>query len=384
MIETPARPPGSAQDSMAGRPRPLHVVVVTTLGRGGKGGIDRQMDELRAAFSETKYPGLGVAFLATRGPGSILLSPFYLARALLILLMRKLGGRVDVVHINLSVRGSTYRKLVVAKLCRILKIPYVIHLHGSYYHRFWDEAPPGLRRSIVALFSGSARILVLGEVWRKRVSERAPRTAGRIEIFPTSTSDPGVLAPHNGDRVEILFAGRHGERKGVLQLVSALARLAEDRSWHATLAGDGAFEETRTSASELGIGDRVTIPGWLGATEMEALMRKADILALPSFDENLPLSVVEAFADGVAVISTPVGAIPEIVTNDETGLLVAPGDVDGLADALRRLVHDRELRRRLARNARRVFESRLELAGYADRLVATWRQVAAFAPPDVV
>jgi glycosyltransferase involved in cell wall biosynthesis len=350
----------------------LFVIVLAPGGGAGRGGVDRQMAAVRAELAKPVYGHVHADFVASRGAGSLLLSPFFLCRALLLLVWRKFRRRVNVVHINLSVRGSAYRKIILAWVCRALGLPYVIHLHGGYFHLFYDDASPRVRRMIEKLYARASSVIVLGNIWRERVIEWSPAARDRIVIMPTSTADPGPPRFVRRDYVGILFAGRLGAGKGVPQLVSALGELNDIAGWHATLAGDGDLASTRTAVEKLDLADRVTITGWLDSEDVDALMRQSDILALPSFGENLPLSIVEAFARGVAVVSTPVGAIPEIVTNDETGLLVNSGDVPALKAALRRLVLDAPLRERLARNARSVFEDRLRLSTYTERLVDLW------------
>jgi glycosyltransferase involved in cell wall biosynthesis len=227
------------------------------------------------------------------------------------------------------------------------------------------------------MFSGSAFNLVLGTVWRDFVISKVPSCEPRIAIFPTATRDPGRRTekpPHKPLR--ILFSGRHGARKGVPELTAALGNLSDDKSWHATLTGDGEFEATRNEVAQLGLSDRIEIPGWISVEAFETLLDEADILVLPSHDENLPLSIVEAFARSIAVVCTPVGAIPDIVEDGKSGLLVKPGDVEALTQALARVLHDGSLRESLGRQARGIFEERLNLSAYADRLIALWREAA--------
>jgi glycosyltransferase involved in cell wall biosynthesis len=355
--------------------RPLYVFVLTPLGAGGRGGIDRLMDELRALFDEGKPGNVEVVFSTSRGPGSLVSAPLYFSASIFRLVARKVSGRVDIVHINLAQYGSAYRKMIFAWLCRQLHIPYVVHLHGSRFRQFWDNASPWMDRAVARLFSNAACTMVLGTVWANYVSEKAPDAASRIAIFPTATRDSSQKRSLRKDGpLRILFSGKHGERKGVRELTAALGKLSSNPNWNATLTGNGEFDKTREAVARLGIADRVDVPGWIDANEFEALLADADILVLPSFDENLPLSVVEAFARGIAVVCTPVGALPDIVQHEITGLLVEPGDVDGLAAALERLLADASLRARLGRNARAVYEQRLNLDQYVVRLVETWRR----------
>ncbi|KQP38296.1 hypothetical protein ASF49_04605 [Methylobacterium sp. Leaf104] len=357
-------------------PQPLRVVIVTPLGRGGRGGIDRLMDELRVSLRLPRFAEAEVTFLTSRGQGSQAAAPLHIARLLAALLRRRLTGRVDVVHINLSQTGSTYRKLVIGAFCRLLRLPYVLHLHGSRYRQFWDGAPKPVSRAIARMFAGSARILVLGSVWRDYVGGKVPEACERILVLPNASRDPGRRERVAGRPLHILFAGRLGERKGIVELVAALG-LLKDRPWRATLAGDGDVEKTRQAVAALGLTDRVSIPGWISGEAFEALLGEADILTLPSYDENLPLSVIEAFARETPVVCTPVGAVPDIVEDGKTGLLVQPGDAAGLATALGRLLDAPDLRQSLATHARALFEERLEFVDYTGRLIAAWKTAAA-------
>lgn len=360
----------------AGNGRPVQVLVVTPLGEGGKGGIDRIMDEIRRRLAATPRGDVAVSFGVTRGQGHIAWSPLLVGRLLTRMAGRPLTGAPDVAHINLSSHGSTLRKLAVARTARLLGVPYLIHLHGSEFRTYWQDASPALARRIRDMFAHASGILVLGGVWRDFVAERVPEAASRIEILPNATARAtSARAPREGVAT-ILFLGELGERKGVPQLVEALSRLPREASWRAVIAGNGAVDATRAAISGHDLSERVEVPGWVGPADVDRLLAEADILVLPSFGENLPMSVIEGMARGLAVVTTPVGAVEDIIRDGETGLLVQPGDSLGLADALERVVSDETLRRRLGENARAFHEEHLEIERYVDRLVEIWRRHA--------
>jgi glycosyltransferase involved in cell wall biosynthesis len=143
------------------------------------------------------------------------------------------------------------------------------------------------------------------------------------------------------------------------------------------VAGDGNITETRAEVSAKGLADRVSVPGWVGPEQVVELTSRADVLVLPSREENLPMSVIEGMAAGLAVVTTPVGAVPEIMTDGENGLLVPPGDPVRLASALERVIRDSDLRQRLGSAAKAFHSKELAIVPYWPRLVAIWRSAIA-------
>lgn len=354
----------------------LNVLVATPSGGTGQGGIDRVMATLRDGLEQQDPGRLAATFAATRGPGHVALSPLYLMGFLARMLGERFMGRADVVHINLASNGSTYRKLQIARLARLLGIPYVLHLHGGDYPNFWKGDDSALSRKILEMFRGAQRVIVLGRTWRRFVISRAPEIADRVVVVPNAAAQPTHEHVGGGETAHILFLGRINDMKGVPQLGEALARMRDLPGWRATIAGDGNVEAARAKAAELGLSDRVDIPGWVDGERVSELIASADILVLPSFIENLPLSIIEGMASGLAVVATPVGAVRDIIEDGETGLLVEPGDVDGLTAALSRLVADPELRRRLGAAALRFHRERLDLAPFTAAIEQVWLEAA--------
>jgi glycosyltransferase involved in cell wall biosynthesis len=122
------------------------------------------------------------------------------------------------------------------------------------------------------------------------------------------------------------------------------------------LGGDGELELVRARALELGIADHVELLGWVRGEDKERLLAAAVLYVLPSYNEGLPVSVLEAMAAGLPIVSTPVGGIPEAVTDGVEGYLVEPGNVQALADRMDRLLGDQDLAMRMGESARRKVE----------------------------
>jgi glycosyltransferase involved in cell wall biosynthesis len=358
----------------------LQVVIATPFGEGQRGGIDRLMDLMIATLRQRPELQLQTRRLVTRGPGSLAGAPFTFARALAELYRAKRRGEIDVLHINLAAGGSACRKAVLGRAARSLGIPYVVHLHGSRFHQFWPTASDYWARAVDRFFIESAEIIVLGRFWENLIVSRLPGVKSKITILANATAPaaPAVSGCEAADgRVHISFLGELGARKGTPQLVEALSLLATRQDWRATIAGNGDVEQTRMRAGERGIAGRLDIPGWLDAAGVNRVLGTTDIFVLPSFAENLPMAILEAFARGIAVVATPVGAVPEVVDHGRNGLIVKTGDAGELAAALELLISDGELRRRLGATARQDHARRFEIGGYLTEMATIWRRAAA-------
>jgi glycosyltransferase involved in cell wall biosynthesis len=367
----------SSQNGNGANPdnRIIRVVVVTPLGRGGRGGIDRLNDAIFQVVNARPNSDVFATQVVTRGKGGLFSAQFVFAYALLRIFLACFFGNVDLLHVHLSLGGSSYRKIIVTRAAKLARIPYVIHLHGGNYDEFWSATAPWIARGINGLFRDSALIVVLGKYWADVIINRLPEVANKIVVLPNacwSSSQPQV--PSEDGRTRISVLGRLEALKGTPQFVRAVAMLRDRSDWQATIAGDGAIKETIASVKYLGVHDRVAVTGWLDSEAIDALLCRTDILALPSFCENLPMVILEAFAHGVPVVSTPIGAIPEVVLDEHNGLIVSAGDVEGLAEALRRLLSEPAFRKTLGDNARRDHQDKYDIGNYVERLVALWRQ----------
>lgn len=160
----------------------------------------------------------------------------------------------------------------------------------------------------------------------------------------------------------------------VLIKAFALAR-AQGLQMDLVFVGDGELKETlHSQATELGIEGHVTFAGHLQPPDVRACLAGADLFALAAVvtpdgqRDGIPVALMEAMASGVPVVSSRVAGIPELVMNEETGLLAEPGDVEGLASRLCRLTKDEALRQRLGCAARKHVESYFDLRKSAARM----------------
>ena len=378
-IELPFQSPQDRLPDSAPQARqrsPIRVLIATPFGRGGQGGIDRLMYMVMDELAKLGDMGLAVESAPTRGGRGLVAAQLVFAKFLIRMVWLCLTRRLDLVHLNLASRGSTLRKFILFVIARITGVRTVIHLHGPDFRQFWASARPPVQAAIAWMFRDADRIIVLGTVWRELIATRVPEAEERIVTMANAVPRPALARVKSDGTVRILFLGRLGERKGTPQLVQALHMLRPLPGWSAILAGDGEVEATAREITRLDLAERVQIPGWVGPENAAKLLAGADILVLPSFDENLPMSVIEAMAHGLAVVATPVGAVEDIVIHNETGLLVQPGDAEALAASLKLQIDDPDLRLRLGTRAQSLHRERLDIVPYVKDLARLWKETA--------
>lgn len=188
---------------------------------------------------------------------------------------------------------------------------------------------------------------------------------------------PRSAEPSN-ERPTVLEVGRLSTEKGHLVLLNALAVLrARGVDVGAKFAGDGPYRAAIEHESErLGLGAFVEFLGEVDAERVHRELVNADVFCLPSFNEGLPMSIMESMATGVPVVSTYIGGIPELVTDGVSGMVVPAGDSVRLASAIEALLASRELRSSIIAEGLRRVEALHEITAN----VSCLRELLATAP----
>lgn len=280
----------------------------------------------------------------------------------------------DLMHLHVSSRASFWRKALFMTLAISFRVPYLLHLHGSEFQIFYDRECGERRRAVVRyFFRRAARVVVLSRQWGVWVRGMCPDA--KVETI----YNPVILPSHRtpfADRepASLLFLGRLGERKGTYDLLHAIQRLQPRfPGLKLLLGGDGEIERVRAMATELGIARSVELLGWVDAERKRELFSRSAVYVLPSYNEGLPMSVLEAMAAGMPIASTPVGGIPEAVSDGVEGLIAPAGDVDALAKNLGRLLADGQLRERMGAAARSRVERDFSSTGILPRVESIYR-----------
>jgi glycosyltransferase involved in cell wall biosynthesis len=360
-------------DSRIAAPRSCDVRHYVAGGCEHGGGIGRLVGYIcNAAGPETRHLVTDTRGPTWNPPSSIAV----LARSANTVLTdrARLPARIHQLHV--AGRGSTARKLILARTMRTLGCTHILHLHDYDYAQDYLRRPAWQRREIRTMFAGADHVIVLGEGDRITVRDMLGVDTGRVSVLHNSVPDPGEPAFHAGSPPRIVFLGTLGQRKGVPELLQAFRDPRMQRlDWTAVLAGDGPVDDYRKQAADGGLGDRVHIPGWLSRAQTDALLSGSDILVLPSHGEGMAMAVLEGMAHGLAVVATPVGAHREILTGGTNCCFTPVGDPAALARTLADIVKDPELRIRLGRAGRASYLTDLGMAPYMARLQGIYRRL---------
>ena len=286
--------------------------------------------------------------------------------------LRVASGRADVLHVHLAHRGSVFRKSAPILAARLRGIPVVMHAH-SYNFAAWYRATSPRVQSLTRHVLRADRWLVLGNDLADEYTEVLALDPDRVEVLHNPAPKPHVVTPDPEAPILGLALGRLGERKGTFDVIAAIRSLnpATRARLRVILAGDGEVDRARAQSADL---DCVEIRDWVGPAERDDLLARATFFLLPSYDEGLPMALLEAMAAGLIPVVSPVGAIPDVVRNLENGILVSPGDIDATAKAIGMIVSDRAGAAMLSKAAVATAEQ-FGVEGWHDALLRVWTQV---------
>jgi glycosyltransferase involved in cell wall biosynthesis len=299
--------------------------------------------------------------------------------SLLRLLATLTTTSVDVVYIPIAKQRLPFlRDAMYLLVARALRRPTVTHFHARGFDEFRNAEPAWIRLVVrFALSTPRTHVIVLGTNLRSEFEGIIPDD--QIHVIPNGVSDH-LVESGSLEHPEILHLSTLWSAKGVFDVLEAARRSRESLPQaRFRLIGDWYLADEKRAALEYiqrhELGDVVTIsPGITGAGKAAALSR-ASVMAFPSRSEGHPLVVLEALSAGLPVVTTRVGAIPEIITDGVEGFLVQPGDTAALTDRIRLLIQDPALRARMSSAARARYLNEFTSEAFVERLEAVWRSV---------
>lgn len=296
----------------------------------------------------------GVIYLNTHVEGSKLKKLSVAVNAMSRLLILLIKRDVALLHVHSAQGVSFWRKFIFMLVALAAKCPVIFHLHGCEFMQFYNDRCGRLAKWLVRfVLRRSSRVVALSSQWKDNllsIENNANVVCVFNSVLVPETHD---VPPQNKRGSILLFLGRLGERKGTYDLLEAISRIKEKYpDVILKCGGDGELDKVAVRIDELGISDNVEILGWVKGSDKQVLLTEAAIYVLPSYNEGLPMGILESMEAGLPVVSSTVGGIPDAIDSGLDGILIKAGDIDALVDAIDTLLSDSELREKMGIAAR--------------------------------
>lgn len=321
-----------------------------------------------------------IQHINTHDEGSIAHRVIIFVKALATFLWKLSSQKIDIVHIQISDGGSIIRKAICCVIAFIFNKPVLMHTHGAEFPLTYAKFPQGVQQVLSKLFQRCQGFIVLSESWQDYYVLNLGLNPKQVIILPNPCELPkNVPERKNQTQISLVFCGRVGQRKGTFDLIEAFANLPDHQkkcTW-LIIAGDGEIEKAQQLAANLNLSDQVTFLGWINSEKRDEILTQANVFILPSYNEGLPVAILEAMGWGLPIITTPVGGIPELVISNQNGLLVPPGNIQQLTSAMELLIGNEDLRLSLGCTARKNVEP-LDIRNYSIRLEDIYYSLSQF------
>lgn len=283
--------------------------------------------------------------------------------------------RPDLVHIHSSFGPSFYRKIPFILWSASRGIPVVNHIHGAEFDRFYENASASKKRRVRRIYQMCTRLIVLSEEWKEKIAQIVP--AEKIDVIENYCVLPKRGYDAGRRRNQILFLGALEERKGCYDIPvifeSVRRKCPEARL---VMAGDGQMEQVREAFDKRNLLPGVEFTGWVRGQEKEKLLRQSAVFLFPSYNEGMPVAVLEAMGYGLGIVATTVGGIPQLIAHGRSGFLEAPGDLTAMAEAVSELLQDDGLCCSMGEAARETVEQKYSLNIHLRKLEETYRKAS--------
>jgi glycosyltransferase involved in cell wall biosynthesis len=305
----------------------------------------------------------------------LLMSPFTLFATILF-------RHASVVHINTSLNTKAYwRDLVYLFVAKMLRARVVYQVHGGKLPQVFFQGHPTLTRFLRKTLLAPDLVVVLAKCELEAYREFVPEQ--NVVVLPNGIDcTPFGAIPIVRSQPEyplrLVYIGRLDREKGLYETLQAM-RLASELGVDAriTIAGGGAEEgRLKRYAQALGLASKVCFVGPVFGDDKVRLLAGADVMMLPSYSEGLPYALLEAMAGGIPVIATPVGAIPDVVSEGIHGFLVPVRDAKAIAESLAMLSGDREKISWMSRACRRRIRAAYSIERVACQFAVHYAQLA--------
>lgn len=252
--------------------------------------------------------------------------------------------KVRILHAHTAAGTDFKRTTLVVKMAKMAGLKVILHSHASSFKDYFTKSSDTEKSKILDVLTMADVLIVLSNSWRVfftgiGVPEERIVILHNIAAYPTLKD----VEKHD-NKVRLLFMGEIGERKGIFDLLRAISEHKQELEEKIELRIGGNKQEEKLMSVINGnsLHSFVKFEGFVTGEKKIELLNWANVYVLPSFNEGLPISILEAMSYKMPIVSTPVGGIPEVV-DGSNGVLVTPGASDEIYEAIYKYVDNPEL-----------------------------------------
>lgn len=257
--------------------------------------------------------------------------------------------KFKVIHLNPSLnKKSYYREMLLILIAKLMNCKVIVYWHG-WLNNFEEKIESSKIRKMLflATYGKVDLCIVLGTVFKEKLLKLGYKNKILIE---TNCFDDTYLKNDNLDKdrkisipIHLLFLSRIEKQKGIYITIDAHNLLIKKGyNIELTIAGIGSEFNPAIKYMNDGNFKNITFVGNVSGIEKHRLLKNSQILLFPSFSEGLPLTILEAMAYGLAIVTRPIGGIPDIIKNGENGYLIESLKADDYVEIIEQLINDNE------------------------------------------
>ena len=283
-------------------------------------------------------------------------------------------GKVSILHLKMASYGSFMRKYAFFVVARVFGIKTVVHLHGGEFDLFYRERSNSIQKMMIRdILSHADFFVALSNQWQLKLHKMCA-SANVVTIYNPIIVPKQISKQRDANL--LIFLGNVSESKGTFDLIRAMPDVIKlNPSVQLKIGGTGEIETARQLAVDLKVDAHVEFLGWVVGEDKERLLNSATLLLLPSYNEGLPMSILEAMAHGLPVIASDVGGIPEALACCVADCIVKPGDVIDLANKINHLLADDALRGQIARKLQQTVAEKFDVEVVANELTQLYNRL---------
>jgi Glycosyltransferase len=283
-----------------------------------------------------------------------------------------------IVHIHHASNLNFWLSAAMAHLAKLFGRKVILHNHGADFKLFYDGLSKSAQKRIERAVTRVDANIVLSRSWQNWYRSIAPRA--NWVVLPNSVNIPAdVPAKKIGQSgISLVYLARIEERKGFFDMMNMLPGLLEQfRNCKLYVAGQGDTDMVKNKAQELNLADKIEVLGYIDYSQKDQLLRKGHVLLLPSYEEGLPMALLEAMSYGMVPVTTPVGGIPEVIVHGENGMLLQPGDTVAMRNCVEWVIGDAGRFEQMSRNASETIALSFNLHNHMKDLLGIYKSFSA-------